>query len=99
VDRSPDGRDLLAQWGGPCEVPNTFFLSTDGSNLRPVTGEPDWHEAPMSAAIGWAKDGRARVRVLGGGCGPDYSRPGVYLIDPATSRGEFERPLTEREGG
>jgi hypothetical protein len=98
VDRSPDGKTILAQWEGPCEVPNAFFLDADGSHLRPVTGERDWHRSPMSSGIGWAKDGRARVRVLGGGCGPDYSRPGIYLIDPTTSRGQFVRPLNAREG-
>jgi len=98
VDRSPDGHTILAQWEGPCEVPNAFFLDADGSGLRPVTGQRDWHRAPMSIGIGWAKDGRARVRVLGGGCGPDYSRPGIYLIEPATSRGEFVRKLAVREG-
>jgi hypothetical protein len=99
ADLSPDGRTILAQWGGPCEVPNAFFLPASGGRLRTVTGEQEWTKAPMSAGVGWRKDGRAVVRVLSGGCGPDFRRPGLYLIDPESGRGQFVRPLNRREGG
>jgi hypothetical protein len=96
---SPDGETVLARWSGECETSTAFFVSVEGGKLRPVTGERDLSRAPESSPIGWANDGRARVRLFGPGCAVGADRPGVYLIDPDTGRAEFVRKLTARDGG
>jgi len=83
---SPDGRTLLAQWSAECEVPIAFFVDARTRRMRVVTGEKKWSNAPESIALGWASDGRARVRFPKGVCGRGASEPGDYLIDPETGR-------------
>jgi hypothetical protein len=96
---SPDKKTLLAQWSGECESPNAFLVPARGGAPRSVSGERDWWKAPESGVVGWAKDGRAIVRLFGAVCGIGAHRPGVYLIDPETGRAEFARRLTRAEGG
>jgi hypothetical protein len=81
---SPDGETLLAQWSAECEIPIAFFVEAKTGEMRPVTGEANWAEAPESIALGWNGDGRARVRLTKGYCGGAKHPPGVYLIDPDT---------------
>jgi hypothetical protein len=83
---SLDGKTLLAQWSGECEIPIAFFVDAASGKKRPVTGEQDWTGAPESIALGWSDDGRARVRLTRGYCGGSKHPPGVYLIDPASGR-------------
>jgi hypothetical protein len=72
---SPDGRTILAQWSGECEVPQAFLLDADGGSPRAV--------APMDAqseALGWTTDGRAIVFLAQQpACGTEF-RPGTYLV-------------------
>jgi hypothetical protein len=96
---SPDGKTLLAQWSGECESPNAFFIPARGGTPRDVSGNQNWTRAPESGAVGWAKDGRALIRLFGPACGTGAHRPGLYLIDPDSGRAEFVRKLTPREGG
>jgi hypothetical protein len=81
---SPDGEMLLAQWSAECEIPIAFFVEAHTGEMRPVTGEANWADAPESIALGWNADGRARVRLTKGYCGGAKHPPGVYLIDPST---------------
>jgi hypothetical protein len=75
---SPDGKTILADWTGECEVPQTFMIDVAQGKPRPVTG-------PGSEAYGWTTDGRAIVgRRADPGCS-DGSAPGLYLV---TSQGE-----------
>ena len=83
---SPDGKTLLAQWSAECEIPIAFFVDAQTGAMRPVTGERKWTEAPESIALGWAPDGRARVRLTKGYCGGAKHPPGVYLVDADTHR-------------
>jgi hypothetical protein len=80
---SPDGKLLLAQWSGECEIPTAFFITLDDGSMRVVTHHRDWTTAPESEALGWRPDGLALVRLGRGLCGTGASRPGVYAIDPA----------------
>jgi len=96
---SPDKKMLLAQWSGECESPNAFFVPAKGGTPRAVSGERHWWTAPESSAMGWAKDGRAKVRLYAGACGIGAHTPGVYLIDPDSGRAEFVRRLSRAEGG
>jgi hypothetical protein len=77
---SPDGRVLLAQWSGECEVPVAFF-ARPGERPVAVTGEPGLDGAPESFGLGWASDGRAVVFLPVGACGAGFETPGVYLFD------------------
>lgn len=72
---SPDGKAILAQWSGECEVPQTFLIDAARGKPRPVTGSG-------SEAYGWTTDGRAIVgRRADPGCS-DGSAPGLYLATP-----------------
>ena len=51
-----------------------------------VTGQPGLRNAPESIGLGWARDGRAVVELPQGVCGAGSSRPGVYLVDPASGK-------------
>ena len=75
---SPDGRWVLAQWSGECEVPVAYIVPASGGDGRPVAG-PD----AETIAIGWAPDGRAIVGFMPGACGAG-NEPGTYLLDPNT---------------
>jgi hypothetical protein len=95
---SPDRETILALWSAECEVPTAYFVAVAGGNVRPVTGERDLSKSPESSPIGWAKDGRARVRLLTSACGIGAHRPGVYLIDPETGIATFVRRLRQCRG-
>ena len=96
---SPDGKTVLAQWSGECEVQTTFFVAVGGGRPRAVTGEGSLSRAPASTALGWAADGRARVRLSQGACGRGFSQPGVYLIDPHTGARTLEHRMRGFPGG
>jgi hypothetical protein len=83
---SRDGSRLLLQWSGECEIPVAFFARTSGGKATTVTGQPGLRGAPESVALGWSRDGRAVVDLPKGACGGSASRPGVYLIDPASGK-------------
>lgn len=78
---SPDGRWVLAQWSGECEVPVAYLFPAAGGPGRPVAGA-----GRETIAIGWAPDGRAIVGFWPGACGAGSERPGTYLVDPDTGR-------------
>jgi hypothetical protein len=80
---SPNGSRLLLQWSGSCEIPIAFFGPASGGTLRTVTGQAELAGAPESVALGWSGP-RAVVDLPKGACGGSASRPGVYLVDPAT---------------
>jgi hypothetical protein len=73
---SPDGKWVLAQWSGECEVPSAFAVevSTGRVELLGVEGTE-------SRALGWAPDGRAIVGVSGGPCTNESADDGIDLID------------------
>jgi hypothetical protein len=77
---SPDGRTLLVEWAYPCDSAAVVFVPVAGGRARVATGERDWRKAPSARALGWTRDGKARIRAYTSWRG----RPrGVYLIDPA----------------
>jgi hypothetical protein len=75
---SPDGRWVLAQWSGECEVPVAYLFPAAGGRGHPVAG-PD----AETIAIGWTPDARAIVGFMPGACG-EGNEPGTYLLDPTT---------------
>ncbi|HEX7136164.1 MAG TPA: hypothetical protein VF228_26520 [Iamia sp.] len=108
---SPDGRWVLAQWSGECEVPVAFLVPTDGGPVRTADGLTGWggDGGPWpanSGAIGWTDDGRAIVSFPESpACGSGDEGPGTYLIDPDTGErtpsdvgGPFGYVLWERAG-
>ena len=88
---SPDGRTLLLQWHGECEVPVAFLVSSRGGTPKPVTGDADWRRAPESHALGWTSDGDPIVRLPKGVCGRGADEPGTYVVDD----GGALRPVDE----
>lgn len=75
---SPDGRDLLAQWSGECEVPIAFFV-VDGMP-RPVTGERRFWQSPNSRSLGWSAQGEALVFLPDNDACGDKRGPGLYTF-------------------
>lgn len=93
---SPDGKTLLAQWSGECELQKAFFVAATGGASKPVTGEADWATGPESEALGW-EGARARVRLPKRGEAVSV-KPGIYLIDPRTFRRTLVRPIAGGRG-
>jgi len=92
--RSPEGSRSLAQWSGECEVPAAYFVTGDGSFVRPVIGGPNLSDVPESRGLGWTADGRAVVHVMAGLCGSGME-PGVYLFQ-GSGHGELLVSMSEK---
>ena len=90
---SPDGKTLLVEWSGECEIPTAYFVPADGGKPRPLTNYAK--ASATSFALGW-QGGKARVR-LPVGEWPDR-KPGVYLVDPATMAKTLIRRLSMAHG-
>lgn len=75
---SPDGRQLLAQWSGECEIPRAFLV-VDGVP-RPVTGERWFGLSPNSRSLGWSARGAAVVFLLDSDACGDKRAPGIYAF-------------------
>ena len=84
ISLSPDGRTLLAEWQYPCDRAAVFFVPARGGKPHLVTGESDWRKAPVAHALGWTRNGKARVQIYrswhGHRIDPTHSR--VFLFDP-----------------
>lgn len=74
---SRDGRSVLAQWSGKCEVPAVYLVNTRTGQRRPVVTA-----GVASTGIGWAPDGRAIIGLPVAACGAGFHSPGTYLVDP-----------------
>ena len=86
---SRDRQVVLAQWSGECEKQTTYIVDHD--RVRPIFSQAE------SYALGWAGDGRARVRVP---MSWDDARgalvAGTYLVDPRTLAHTLERRTPRR---
>jgi hypothetical protein len=91
---SPDGRTLLLQWSGECELQSSYLVWSEGGNSRPIFAGTE------SEIVGWADDGPARVRLLSPTRTADgrIRGPGVYRVDPMLPRVYLERPGSPRRG-
>src|ERR671934_615324 len=75
---APNGRDVLAEWSGECEIPTAFLIR--GGKVKPY-GASTYAHAPESEPLGWLADGRAVVQFDMGLCGSGIPEPGVYAVD------------------
>ena len=91
---SPNGRVLLAQWSGQCEVQSTYLVSAQTGKRRAILGRTD-----ESSALGWTRDGLARIRIPRPVCGGAHLVAGIYAIDPATLRPTLLRRIKPGFGG
>jgi hypothetical protein len=91
---SQDGQTLLAQWSGQCEVQSTYLISTDTGSRRAILGSAD-----ESSALGWTRDGSAKISVPRPVCGSAHLAAGIYAVDPVTLRPKLLRRLKPRPGG
>jgi hypothetical protein len=84
---SPDGRTILVQWSGECEIPLAFLVAVAEGRPVSVTGEYTRDDPPPnSTALGWSDDGRAIVFIPAeSGCG-GTNESGVFLIDLAGNK-------------
>lgn len=74
VRPSADGRILLAQWSGACEVPTAYLIDARTGHTRLLAGGRE------AQTLGW--DGaRALVFLPQGACGRGTRPPGVYAFD------------------
>lgn len=82
---SPDGRTLLAQWSGECEVPQAFLISVaDGAGRRPEGGAVA--AARETVGLGWLPSGEVVVDYREGVCGSGDQVPGIYVVTPMGER-------------
>ena len=91
---SPDAKTLLAQWSGQCEVQSTYLISAQTGRTRAILGKAD-----ESSAVGWAKDGSARIKVPRPTCGGSHLAAGIYAVDPVTLKLSLLRRIRARPGG
>jgi hypothetical protein len=92
---SPDGRTILAQWSGECEVPMAFFIPAAGGKPQSVTGPYSRNDyPPNSTAYGWTTDGRAIVFVPREPACGSSEKSGIFLIHPDDTAGRAERVAT-----
>lgn len=91
---SPDGKVLLAQWSGLCEVQSTYLVSAQTGKRRAILERAD-----ESTALGWTRDGLAKIAIPRPVCGGARLAAGIYAIDPATLRPTLLRRIKPRTGG
>jgi hypothetical protein len=91
---SPDGKMLLAQWSGQCEVQSTYLVSARTGERRPILRRAD-----ESSAFGWTKNGSAKILVPRPTCGGSRLAAGIYAIDPTTLKPTLLRRIKPRLGG
>lgn len=84
VEPSPDGRWILAQWSGECEVPQAYLFPAAGGALRALGAGAAGDGGPASQHLGWTPDGQILSAYPAVSCGEVAAEPGVYLEDPAT---------------
>ncbi len=78
---SPDGRTLLSQSSGDCEVPTAWLVDTT-TGRRTLIGVLDkLGELPESWALGWVAD-EAFASLPTAGCSTNPRQPGVYALRP-----------------
>lgn len=72
---SPDGKRLLLQWSGECEVQTVMLAPSGGGAVAKPFGDI------MAEALGWAADGRFLAMLPGSpGCGSPSGEPGIYAV-------------------
>jgi hypothetical protein len=91
---SPDGNLLLAQWSGQCEVQSTYLVSVQTGERRSILRRTD-----ESSALGWTKEGSAKIMVPRPTCGSSRLAVGIYAIDPSSLRPTLVRRIKPRPGG
>jgi hypothetical protein len=88
VIASPDGRTLLGQWSGECEIQLTYIVTLADRTMRAIL------DGLPSAAVGWGNDGRARVRLESEFWATKARRivkAGIYRVNPANMTYVLER--------
>jgi hypothetical protein len=76
---SPDGRWVLGQWSGECEVPTAYLINAHTGHITEI-GERSSGLLPESLALGWMSNTRALVHFPQGACGTSVPRPGIYVV-------------------
>ena len=68
----------------PCDSAAVVFVPLDTGEPRLVTGEKDWRKAPGAHALGWTREGKARVRIYMSWRGHRITplHPRTFLFDP-----------------
>jgi hypothetical protein len=87
---SPNGRWILAQWSGECEVTQAYLINARTGQRHAVA-----LGGVASNAIGWASDGRAVVGLPVAPCGASSDYPGTYLVDPGTRASRRIHPYSQ----
>ena len=90
VSLSPDRRTLLAEWAYPCDSAAVLFVPVANGAPRLVTGEESWLQAPVAHALGWTREGKARVRIYTAWRGHRITpfHPRTFLFDPRVPLGD-----------
>jgi len=84
VSVSPDGKKLLAQWSGDCEIPAAYLIDV-ATGRRTAVGRTAAGSVPEGVTIGWSGES-ALVSLPLAGCGGAADRPGVFAVEGGRMR-------------
>jgi hypothetical protein len=79
VTLSTDGRHLLAQWSGECEIPLAYTVDAR-TGRSTVLGRDGTGGQAEGLTLGWLRES-ALVLLPQGACGSSAEHPGVYAFD------------------
>jgi hypothetical protein len=78
VSLAPDGRTLLAQWSGECEVPTAYRIDTAGGRMT-ILGRSRSGQPVESRTLGW-NGSEALVALPHSLCTGSAEEPGIYAF-------------------
>ena len=90
VSLSPNGKELLAQWSGECEIPRAYLVDV-GTGRLTALGRTRSGSVSEGRALGWS-GARALVALPLGACGGSADRLGVYAIQARRGRLVYALP-------
>jgi hypothetical protein len=79
VSPAPDGRTLLAQWSGECEVPTAYLVDAASGRLT-ILGTKGPRQPVESRGLGWS-GAAALVMLPHSACSGSAEPPGIYAFD------------------
>ena len=94
LELSPSLKWWLGQWSGECEVQSTYLIPAHGGKPRRILAGAD-----ESEALGWTREGRAKILIPHSACGGSRHPAGIYAVDPNTLKLTLLKRVKPRPGG
>jgi hypothetical protein len=94
LELSPSLKWWLGQWSGECEVQSTYLIPAHGGKPRRILAGAD-----ESEALGWTREGRAKILIPHSACGGSRHPAGIYAVDPNTLKLTLLKRVKPLAGG